>query len=69
MIRIYEVAEDELDLPYPSDEDTDEGFSTSDPTMILRTIDKLAPGEYIIVQNISPATATQTEYYYRKGPC
>lgn len=69
MIRIYEVAENELDRPYPSGTDIDRDFSTSDPTMILRTIDKLAPGEYIIVQNISPATATQTEYYYRKGSC
>ncbi len=69
MIRIYEVAEDELELPYHSGKDIDGGFSTSDPTTILRTIDKLAPGEYIIIQNISPATATQTEYYYRKGAC
>ena len=57
-----------IELPF-SDEDLDKGFATTNPDMILQAIDRLAPGEYIIIQNISPATASQAEYYYRKGPC
>ncbi len=50
-----------------SDEDLDKGFATANPDVILQAIDQLAPGEYVIIQNITPAKVSRmTEYYCRK---
>lgn len=68
MIKIYEM-ETIDDLPEelcPPEEDLDQGFTTANPVMILQAINSLAPGEYITIQNISPAKSTLTEYRFRK---
>lgn len=69
MIKIYEAKaiDDIIELPYsPDEEGTEQGFATNNPTTILKAINRLEPGEYVIIQNISPARSGLTEYYCRK---
>lgn len=66
MIKFLEAIDDIVELPYSSDEDIEQGLTTADPEVILQTISNLAPGEYVIIQNTSPAKSALAEYYCRK---
>lgn len=68
MIKIYGAVGDLPEELYPSEEDWDQGLTTADPEVILQTISNLAPGERLIIQNVSRVRASMAEYYCRKEP-
>lgn len=69
MIKIYGAVGDLPEELYPSEEDWDQGLTTADLEVILQTIGNLAPGECVIIRNVSRVRASMTEYYCRKEPC
>lgn len=66
MVKIYEAPDNLLEVPYPSDSEMEQSFIVSDPLTLLDAINRLKPGEYVIIQNRTPAKSTLASYYCRK---